>query len=328
MFVMNHTHASFHGPISVMGDHTHKKDEWMLSYRYMNMNMDGLKSGNNNLSRADIFNAGYMIAPLDMTMEMHMLGLMYAPNDSVTLMLMLPYIKKEMQLVTSPMKMGMVPANKRFETVSEGMGDLSLTALVNVFESSQHNHHLHLNLGVSLPTGSIDERDDTFMQNNIKLPYAMQLGSGTVDFKPGITYSGNTISGPTYSWGAQLSGVLRFGKNDNGYRLGNELQLNTWFAKHWADWIDTSIRLSGKWWGDVHGNDNDVKKMQHMIPTADNNNYGGKVFDIGLGLNFHPKTIMAGNRFAVELSKPIYQNLNGPQMTSDWTVTAGWQWAF
>jgi len=31
-----------HGPISIMGDHTHSKGEWMISYRFMNMTSDGL----------------------------------------------------------------------------------------------------------------------------------------------------------------------------------------------------------------------------------------------------------------------------------------------
>ena len=31
--------ADSHAPISVMGDHTHGKGEWMLSYRYMGMGM-------------------------------------------------------------------------------------------------------------------------------------------------------------------------------------------------------------------------------------------------------------------------------------------------
>jgi len=31
-----------HAPISVMGDHMHKMGEWMVSYRYMSMEMEGL----------------------------------------------------------------------------------------------------------------------------------------------------------------------------------------------------------------------------------------------------------------------------------------------
>ena len=35
------TLAASHGPIGVMADHTHHKGEWMLSYRFMHMDMKG-----------------------------------------------------------------------------------------------------------------------------------------------------------------------------------------------------------------------------------------------------------------------------------------------
>ena len=39
-----------HAPISVMGDHMHAMGEWMVSYRYMTMEMNGLLDGSNDTS--------------------------------------------------------------------------------------------------------------------------------------------------------------------------------------------------------------------------------------------------------------------------------------
>ena len=69
--------SSSHAPISVMGDHTHKAGEWMVSYRYMRMAMDGNLDGSDHVSSRDITgtmaNPGdYMVAPLTMDMDMHM----------------------------------------------------------------------------------------------------------------------------------------------------------------------------------------------------------------------------------------------------------------
>ena len=47
------------------------------------------------------------------------------------------------------------------------------------------------------------------------LGYGMQLGSGTWDFHPAITYLGQTEN---YSYGAQLGGA-RIGDNDQGTPL-------------------------------------------------------------------------------------------------------------
>ena len=41
--------ADSHAPIGVMGDHMHKQGEWMLSYRFMTMNMEGNLKGSNNI---------------------------------------------------------------------------------------------------------------------------------------------------------------------------------------------------------------------------------------------------------------------------------------
>ena len=59
----------------VMGDHLMREGEIMLSYRFMRMDMDGNRSGTNRVSTPL---PGYMVSPLEMTMDMHMLGAMYA----------------------------------------------------------------------------------------------------------------------------------------------------------------------------------------------------------------------------------------------------------
>ena len=41
-----------HAPIGVMGDHTHKAGEWMASYRYMRMEMEGSLDGSDGISNS------------------------------------------------------------------------------------------------------------------------------------------------------------------------------------------------------------------------------------------------------------------------------------
>ena len=118
--------ADDHAPIGVMADHRHDKGEWMFSYRAMLMTMQGNRDGTQGLSPDRILRSGsgaYRIAPLEMTMTMHMLGVMHAPSDAVTLMAMAPYY--------SALKMDHATAmGGQFETVSNGLGDLGLSALL------------------------------------------------------------------------------------------------------------------------------------------------------------------------------------------------------
>ncbi|MEJ2112948.1 MAG: nitrous oxide reductase accessory protein NosL, partial [Flavobacteriaceae bacterium] len=81
----NHYRPDAHAPIGIMGDHLHEKGGLMLSFRYMNMAMKGNKSGTDDISNDAIY-IDYMVAPQQMTMDMFMFGVMYAPSDKITLM--------------------------------------------------------------------------------------------------------------------------------------------------------------------------------------------------------------------------------------------------
>ncbi len=302
-----------HAPIGVMGDHTHGKGEFMLSYRYMYMDMDGNRSGTDSLSTADVLQA-FPVSPVRMKMEMHMLGAMYAPTDDLTLMAMLPYITKDMDHVT---RMG-----RAFTTNSEGIGDVRLGGLYTLLDRDRQR--VHVNLGFSLPTGSIEERDTTPMGPNQILPYPMQIGSGTFDLHPGVTYLGQA---GRWSWGSQATGTLRLGENSNGYRQSNQLALTGWGARSWSDWFSTSLRLDGRTWGNYGGADDRLNP--NMIPTANPDLRAGTQLDLGLGLNFYaPEGALQGSRFALEFNLPVYRSLSGPQLETDFSATAGLQTAF
>ncbi|MEM7231829.1 MAG: transporter [Planctomycetota bacterium] len=302
-----------HAPIGVMGDHTHSTGEWMLSYRYMYMAMEGNRGLGGSKSLQSVLN-DFPVAPIRMDMSMHMLGVMHAPSDRLTLMFMAPYIHQEMDHRT---RMG-----TNFTTRTDGFGDFRLGGLISVAEWAKQR--IHLNAGLSLPTGSIEETGRTPM-GEVKLPYPMQLGSGTFDLLPGVTYLGQ--AGDDWSWGAQALGTVRLGKNSSNYSLGDRAQFTVWGARNWADWISTSLRIDSHFWGNIDGRDPDFNPA--MVPTADPNRRGGERVDIGFGVNLYGrKNWYKGQRIALEFAIPMYQALDGPQLETDWTLTAGWQYAW
>jgi len=306
-----HQHGEI--PIGVMGGHTHNDGGAMFSYRYMSMHMDGNRDGTDRLSDREVL-ADYMVTPTSMDMDMHMFGAMYALNDKLTVMAMLPYVSKSMNHLT---RMG-----RKFTTTAEGLGDIKLSGLYKI--NTSNDNKLHLNIGLSFPTGSIDERDDTPAANNAKLPYPMQLGSGTYDLMPGITYSGQS---ETYSWGTQALATIRLGENDNDYTLGNMVEVSGWLQRKWSSSFSTSVRLNVKSWSDIDGADPDLNPA--MIATADPELRAGKRADLLLGAIYHPHHgSLKGHRLALEVGKPVYQKLDGPQLETDLILTAGWQYAF
>ena len=328
-----HLRADGHAPIGVMGDHLHKKGEWMLSYRYMHMDMDGNRIGTRNVSPQTIVTtvpnrfappATLRIVPLWMTMDMHMFGAMYAPTNNLTLMGMVNYIDKEMRHITCNDDL-CNNVQGFFTTNTEGFGDTKISGLYRLYKDSVHN--AHLNIGLSLPTGSVTERDTILIPGgatpNVRLPYAMQLGTGTFDLLPGLTYTGRMGD---FSWGGQFRSEIRLGDNEEGYAWGDLYGLTGWLAYEWDYWISTSVRLDGWTQDSISGIDPNIVGP---VQTANPDFYGGEQLFAYFGANMVGQTgIIRGHRFAFEVGVPLYRDLNGPQLETDWNVIVGWQKAF
>ena len=304
-----------HAPLGVMGDHVHKLGEIMLSYRFMRMDMDGNRDGTDRQSVADVFAEGFMVTPTEMTMDMHMFGFMYAWTNDLTFMLMVPYLQLAMEHVT----MG----GTEFTTRSKGLGDIRLSGLYTFWKSG--SHQAHFNAGFSLPTGSIEERDRTPASggDSVILPYPMQLGSGTLDLLPGVTYLGQAEK---WSWGAQGIGTFRIGRNHRNYSLGERLDLTGWVARQLGEVTSASLRLAGSTWGNIDGADPALNPA--MISTADPDRRAGARLDVLAGLNLYGnKGWLRGHRIGLEFGVPVFQNLDGPQLETDAVFTIGWQYA-
>lgn len=306
--------ADDHAPIGVMADHYHRAGEWMFSYRFMAMGMDGNRDGSDPLSASDVRGRGYPVVPVSMNMQMHMFGAMYAPRDWVTVMAMVPVLDMSMKH-----QAGMPLGSVNFTTESAGLGDISLTAMFPVLEGA--HGRVQLNGGFALPSGAIHVRDDTPAQDNARLPYPMRLGAGAVSLRPGISYSGQVAR---LSWGAQVAADLPLYRNEDGYRAPMLGRATSWLAWAFAPWISTSCRLAGVVRSNIDGADDDLNAA--MVPTTDPNLRAGKEIEAFGGVNLAATDgILAGHRLAVEFGLPLYRSLDGPQLERDWTLILGWQ---
>ena len=286
-----------------------------MGYRTMTMVMEGNRDGASRRS-VDSVLADFPVAPTEMRMETHMSSLMYAFSDDLTLMAMAPF-----KLLTMD---NMTRKGASFTTRSQGLADVKVMANQILYRLPNNRRLASLLAGLSLPTGSIDERDDTPIGPNQKLPYPMQLGSGTYDLLTGVTFLGIAEH---WSWGLRGLGTIRLGENDNDYRLGNRLDFSAWGTRLWANWLSTSVRLDGQSWANIDGADPDLNPA--MVPTADPDRRGGTRLDLLFGIELlAPTGRLKGNRLGIEVGAPIYQNLNGPQLETDWRISVGWQWIF
>ncbi|WP_369049266.1 transporter [Tenacibaculum sp. UWU-22] len=304
-----------HAPISVMGDHNHKKGGLMFSYRNMPMWMKGNLNGDTKVSNEEIYQ-NYMTAPQKMEMNMHMFSVMYGVSNKVTLMVMANYLTNHMDLT-----MRMMGQDTNFSTESKGFGDVSLSGSIRIY--SKNKQSLQGNIGVSIPTGSIDNRDNTPMKNNALLGYPMQLGSGTWDPMLGVTYLGKS---ETFSWGLQPKYIFRIGENARNYTLGNQLNVVGWGALKVSDFFSFSTSLS--YFNIEKTKGNDAEMNPKMMPLYNTENSGRSQVDVGLGTNIYlPKGSLKNLRFALEVKLPVYQKVNGIQMKNSFATMFGIQYA-
>jgi hypothetical protein len=314
-----------HAPAGVMFDHMHKAGEFMIGYRYMfDYSGDTMLSGTNKVDDMALAHAGFSSTPERMTMHMHMLDLMYAPADWLTLMLMPQYMSMNMDMraVEGAEDHGGEHgghAGGMHSHGTAGIGDTIGMALVRIFEDE--TQHMHLSLGLSAPTGSVSER----IEGETYTHYMMQLGSGTWDFLPGITYTGHRNA---WSWGAQLGANIKLEeRNESGFRFGDRYQASVWGSRTLTDWLSGSARLIYSTQGDISGHYN--RPHSHTSPPDLQANYGGDFLDIGLGLNAVATTgALAGHRIGLEWLIPVHQNVNGFQARRDGALHLSWSKAF
>jgi hypothetical protein len=254
---VGHSQHGGHAPAAVMFDHVlDQSGDVMVGYRYQGtQDRGGMLHGTQPASDQAIVNHGCpdtngcRYSPTEMTMNMHMLELMAAPTDWLTLMLMPQFMDMDMNL---HILTGAPPATSvghhhggaggggRLGHTTSGLGDTGLYALVKLFNNPRH--HLHTGLGISAPSGSVTEKlpDRSSGAEANFIHYGMQLGSGTWDFKPSITYTGQLDD---WSWGAQLNGTKRLqNKNESGYALGDLFQTTAWGSYQVLNWLSASAR--------------------------------------------------------------------------------------
>ncbi len=356
MAKMDHSAHMGHGatPAGVMSGHMlANAGDWMVGYHFQWSDQSGaLLSGTRGVSDREFMakacpDGTCVLAPDSMSMSMHMLDLMYAPTDWLTLMLMPQWMDMDMKMrkldgtppLDDDVPSGHIDHHAQNGHGSGGFGDLGMYALFKLYNDK--THHLHITPGFTAPIADVDLQlprnhgiDGGFLH------YCMMLGSGTWDFTPNLTYTGHVDD---WSWGAQISGALRMGKrNSSGYKLGDVFQATAWGGYNITPWLTATLRgvystqgsIRGQFSGSeggqyITGKDKDGNPIYSSILKFGSmdypDNYGGRFGDIGFGLSgMLPSGDLAGIHFSVEWLQPIYNDMNGYQQNRNGTLNATW----
>ncbi len=319
--------ADKHLPAGLMGGHIHEQGEWMVEYKYMNMYMEDNRAGSSTLDdlsttpfTANGITTNLGASPTQMTMEMHMVHLMYGLTDDISVytMLMLPALT--MDHIRGPGNMAGGGPGTPFTTHTSGFGDTGFGALLSLTDDEDDDLILHL--GFSVPTGDIFETSSapTAGAVALPLPFPMRKGSGTFNARPGITWRHYDDCG---SYGAQFQTDLPIGRNYRDYSVSDTFQLNFWYSHLITPDLALSIRVENVWKSNYDGAD--AMTPDGLISTNVESFRGGYLLNLGLGVS---ALVGDGNLLSAEFVPTLYQDLDGIQLETDWAFIVSWSRGF
>ena len=297
-------------------DNKYAAPKWHISYQYKQAEFDGYLDGDESLSLEQVLWSGpqetrtdknFPVVPTVIKQRAHSLRVGYQQSDNVAFYLSVPYIEQETDHIS------IVPGYSEFLISTQGMGDT--VASVNYKFEDEDIHKWWINLGISIPTGSIDELGDTPREpGDQPLPYTMQLGSGTWDFPIEFNYQHRGA----HDFDLSFSAMLRSGSNDRQYRLGNNYRMSAKYGFAIRDHLVGYVGSEFQYRDSIRGRDETLLvEGEFPYPASITNPdlYGGRTVRAFAGLSWQ---VRSGLRANAEIGKPVYQHLNGPQPKESW----------
>jgi hypothetical protein len=331
-------------PMNILGGGIPETNEFRFKISPMYMRMDGLRDGTSSVHAKDILGmpvdmmgnatGKYMAAPTSMDMTMLNVSAGYSFSDKFFAGAMFMYKDMDMNMKFSSMMQAMTGKNG-FDMDSDGISDTMLMGKYRLFADDPliPTSQMSLFFGLSLPTGSIDEKNENhplLARQDELLPYGMQLGSGTFDPSIGLLYQGSTSP---WWWGVNGVYTARLYDNKRDYRLGDEFRLDGYAMYQFKpNWL-LQVQLNGEYKGDIDGEMNQFAngRSGHAMqgnpnspattPLWDTDNYGGTKLFTTLGVQWQPAPLHV---IDLNFGVPVYQDLNGPQLKDDYRVMLTW----
>jgi hypothetical protein len=249
-------------PMNIPGGGVPETHEFRFKFSPMFMRMEGLRDGTSNVDETSLLGmpamGKFMAVQTEMDMYMANLAAGYSFTDDFFGGLMIMWQQKRMPMKFGPMMQTMT-GRDGFTMEAEGMADTMLMTKYRLYTDDPliPTSQFSFFLGLSIPTGSINEKNSNHPSNHpvaIRkdelLPYGMQLGTGTFDPIIGLLYQGS--SSPLW-WGVNLMYTGRWYENEQDWRPGDEVRLDLYGMYQFRYDMLAQIQLNAKYWGSIRG---------------------------------------------------------------------------
>jgi hypothetical protein len=298
-------------PGGVFADQTLDQGTLELSVSYSKMDLDGVKFETDYLTPDQTLDL-FEIAPLTLATDLVELRLAAGLSDDVTLVARSGFVSKRREQITS---------ERYFVLESEDLADTEVHVLWNAYDEGPVKAHVQA--GILIPTGSVEESGDVAGIRSGILPYDMQTGVGTVAFMPGATIQMQNRVGTV---GLQFLGRIYVSENDRGWRPGNAAEANAWAAYKVNDYFAVTGRIRAVGWAAIEQADDSLDPFRDPGELA--SSYGGVRVDAPVGLSIRmPTGPLAGHRLSLEWVSNVHESLDGPWLAADNGFVVTWRTA-
>lgn len=286
-----------------------------LDVRYDYLNQNQLRRGNRKISSAaasQIVNDeenqevesytknNYLTASVD-----------YTVNSDWGINLQLPYIvRSHSTLGTESDGFTPGPDGGQYTSHTSSLGDIKV---LGRYLGGLPSKNLSLQFGLKLPTGSHTQAGastDPGVTDPVDIDRGLQPGTGTTDLIVGSTYSDSVSNQLSYMVQGLFQTTL---KSRDAYRPGNGINVNVGLRYTGNEAFQPQLQLN----------------IRHAVrdsgANADVVSTGGTLVYLSPGVNV-PLNKQAAVYSYVQL--PIYQHVNGVQLTPKYTASLGLRFAF
>jgi hypothetical protein len=178
-----------------------------------------------------------------------------------------------------------------------GLGDIQTLSRYNFYRDETSNAGVRF--GLKLPTGSISKRNSEELAER-----TLQPGSGSTDTLIGAYYNKRIDH---LNWFVQGMWQQTVHERDD-FRPGRKLSLDTGLSYSATPDLNLMLQLN----------------LQHKAKDSGSNaepqDSGGHSVNLSPGFSYR---IKSGTQVYAFVQKPIYQYVNGAQLTADWSVAVG-----
>ena len=287
-------------------EHSTSQPGLSLDLRQSYTRADQLRSGNSKIA-ADTTFAGE-VENLRTITKVTTLTADYTFNQNFGITAQLPYVSRDHNhnLGDYTLCGGVSCGVESFN--AKALGDIKLVGRYRTTLDEENHSSVGIKFGFKLPSG---RKDFTMNMGAIPNEATLQPGNGSTDLIAGAFWN-QAAPGDALSWFAQAT-LQSSLKHDAAFRPGNQINVDGGLRYNAGSGLNGLLQINTQW------NAVDVGSSAALTAAGEPSS-GGKSVSLTPGLSY---AVVAGSNVYALLQLPLYQSVNGEQLTASKSLTVG-----